>query len=91
MLKKQLKMDEAERIAAFYRKHGKEPPKVFEHGTEADIKAGMVELKPTRWWQEGNELKGETELGITTTLLPTDTILVGVDEDNLPIFRKVVI
>jgi len=84
-------MDEAERIAAFYRKHGKEPPKHIPHGTEDDIKDSMVMLKPTRWWQEGNELKGETELGITTTFLPTDTLLVGTDKEGLPIFKKIVV
>lgn len=84
-------MDEAERIAAFYRKHGKEPPKVFKHGTEDEIKESMQRLRPSKWWLEGNELKGETSLGIVTQQIPTDMILTGTDDEGLPIFKKVVV
>ena len=84
-------MDEAQRIAAFYRKHGKEPPKHIPHGTEADIKENMTLLKPTRYWQEGNELKGETEMGIVTNFLPTDVLYIGTDDEGIPQFRKIVV
>ena len=84
-------MDEAERIQAFYRKHGKEPPKHFEHGSEEDIKANMVPLKPKEWRMEGNLLIAETEHGVHAQTIPTDYILAGTDNDGLPIFRKVVL
>lgn len=84
-------MDEAERIAAFYRKHGKEPPKHFEHGTEDDIKANMKLLKPSSWRLEGNKLIGETEMGPLVQTIPTDYIMTGVGDDGLPQFAKVVL
>ena len=84
-------MDEAERIAAFYRKHGKEPPKSFSHGTEDDIKAGMQLLKRNSWRLEGNQLIGEFEDGKIAQTSPTDYILTGTGDDGLPIFRKVVL
>jgi hypothetical protein len=84
-------MDEAERIAAFYRKHGKEPPKSFSHGTEAEIQENLQLLKPNSWRLEGNQLIGETELGPLVQTIPTDRILVGTDDDGLPVFRKVVL
>ena len=84
-------MDEAERIAAFYRKHGKEPPKHFEHGTEDDIKKNMVALRPNAWRMEGNKLIAETEHGTHVQTVPTDVILVGTGDDGLPIFKKVVL
>lgn len=84
-------MDEAERIAAFYRKHGKEPPKSFSHGTEEEIKEKMQLLKPNSWRLEGNQLIGETELGIVAQTIPTDYVLHGTDDDGLPILRKVVL
>jgi hypothetical protein len=84
-------MDEAERIAAFYRKHGVEPPKVFKHGTEDEIRQNLERQRPSKWWLEGNELKGETSLGIVTQQIPTDMILTGTDDQGLPIFKKVVL
>jgi hypothetical protein len=84
-------MDEAERIAAFYRKHGVEPPKVFKHGTEEEIRQNMQRLKPHSWRLEGNELKGETDLGTITQQIPTDYICKGTDADGLPILEKIVL
>lgn len=84
-------MDEAERIAAFYRKHGKEPPKHFEHGTEDDIRNNLIPLKPDKWRMEGNMLIAETEYGVHAQPIPTDYILAGTDDDNLPIFKKVIL
>lgn len=84
-------MDEYERIQAFYKKHGKEPPKHFEHGTEEDIANNMKRLRPEAWKLEGNQLVGETEFGTLRQTVPTDMILTGTDEDGRPIFKKVVL
>jgi hypothetical protein len=84
-------MSEEERIQAFYRKHGKAPPKHFEHGTEDDIKDNMVLLKPKQWRMEGHTLIAETEHGTHVQNIPTDQILIGTDDDGLPVFRKVVL
>ncbi len=84
-------MDEAERIQAFYKKHGKAPPKHFEHGTEQEIRENMVRLRPGSWRLEGNQLIGQTELGTLVQTVPTDVILTGTDDDGRPIFKKVVL
>ncbi len=84
-------MDEAERIQAFYRKHGKAPPKHWEHGTEQEIRENMVRLRPGSWRLEGNQLIGQTELGTLVQTVPTDVILTGTDDDGRPIFKKVVL
>lgn len=84
-------MDEAERIQAFYKKHGKAPPKHWEHGTEQEIRENMVRLRPGSWRLEGNQLIGQTELGTLVQTVPTDVILTGTDDDGRPIFKKVVL
>ena len=84
-------MDEAERIAAFYRKHGQQPPKTFSHGTEDDIKENMQLLRPNSWRLEGNKLIGETEHGPLVQIIPTSHILVGTDDDGLPILKQIVV
>lgn len=84
-------MDEAERIQAFYRKHGKAPPKHWEHGTEQEIRENMVRLRPGSWRLEGNQLIGQTELGTLVQTVPSDVILVGTDDDGLPMFKRVIL
>lgn len=84
-------MSEQERIYAFYKKHGKAQPEVHKHGTEEDIRANMVQLKPKAWRLEGNLLIAETEYGVHAQRIPTDVILAGTDDDSLPIFKKVVL
>ena len=84
-------MDEAERIQAFYKKHGKAPPKHFEHGTEQEIRENMVRLRPGSWRLEGNQLIGQTELGTLVQTVPSDVILVGTDDDGLPMFKRVIL
>lgn len=71
-----------------YQALGVEPPKHFDHGSDADIRANMQRATPIRWFQRGNELVAETELGEVVNFLPTDMQLTGVDKDNLPILTK---
>jgi hypothetical protein len=84
-------MDEAERIAAFYRKHGKNPPRHYEHGTEDEIRDNMKLLKPNEWKLQGNKLIGKTDMGLLVQYIPTDYILTGADEDGLPVLKRVVL
>ena len=84
-------MDEAARIEAFYRKHGKQPPKHLEHGTEEEVRNSAIVLRPGTWRLEGNQLIGETELGPLRQTIPTDVILTGTDDEGRPIFKKIVI
>lgn len=83
-------MDEAERIAAFYKKHGVKPPESFSHGTEEDIKSKLKELRPNSWRLEGNILYGQTDMGELRQTIPTDYICVGTD-NGLPVLQKVVL
>ena len=84
-------MDEAQRIEAFYKKHGKAPPKHFEHGTEQEIRDNAIRLRPNTWRLEGNQLIGQTEMGPLRQTIPTDVILTGTDDDGLPIFKRVIL
>jgi hypothetical protein len=67
------------------------PPTSQGHGTEADIRANMQRATPIRWFQRGNELVADTDLGEVVNLLPTDIHLTGVDDRNLPILTKMVL
>jgi hypothetical protein len=83
-------MDEAERIARFYEKHGIRPPTSEKHGTEEDIRGNMQAIKPNKWHLDGNLLVGETDQGTLCQRIPSDYILVDV-VDNLPVFKRVVL
>ena len=72
-----------------YEALGVEPPKHAEHGTDEDIRRLMVKAVPIRWFQRGNELVAETELGELVNFIPTNMMLTGVDENNLPILTRV--
>lgn len=74
-----------------YEALGVEPPKHFEHGSDANIRANMQRATPIRWFQRGNELVAETELGELVNFIPTDMQLTGVDENNMPILKKIAI
>lgn len=86
-----LLMNEEERIARFYQKHGVAPPSRDKHGTEDDIKASMQRLKPNEWYLEGNKLIGRTDMGILAQYIPPDYICVGTDDNGLPKLQKVVL
>jgi hypothetical protein len=82
-------MDEADRIAAFYKKHNVKPPEHINHGFKIDdIKSVLKELRPNEWRLEGNTLIGKTEMGEIRQTIPTDYICTGTD-DGLPILQKV--
>lgn len=72
-----------------YEALGVEPPKHQEHGTDADIRNNMQRATPIRWFQRGNELVAETELGELVNMIPTDMMLTGVDDKNMPILKKI--
>jgi hypothetical protein len=71
-----------------YEALGVEPPKHSEHGSDADIRANMQRATPIRWFQRGNELVAETELGELVNFIPTDLFITGIDEAGLPILTK---
>lgn len=73
----------------FYERYKVAPPSVAKHGTEADIRDNMQQLKPYSWRMEGNKLIGKTDMGDLVNYLPTDVILTGTDEKGMPILEKI--
>lgn len=71
-----------------YEALGVVPPQSFPHGSDDDIRENMQVAKAKRWFQRGNELVAETDLGEVVNFIPTDMMLTGVDENNLPILKK---
>lgn len=68
---------------------GVERPKHEEHG---EFKRDMlVPFEATKWWLEGDMLYAEGNHGVVANRIPTDYICEGIDENNLPILRKIVI
>lgn len=75
----------------FFRKLDVPLPTAEQHGTEDDIESNLKPMKPYKWELKGNELIGIAENGRFAQKIPTDYILVGMDEKNLPILKKVVL
>lgn len=78
-----------EREEAEFEKWGKTPPKVAPHGTEDEIRQRLSAVMPSTWRQTGNQLIGESDLGVFSQTIPTSHILVGTDEKGLPVFKKI--
>jgi hypothetical protein len=68
---------------------GVSAPEHLAHGTDEDIRAHLQIVKPIRWFQRGNELVAETDLGEVVNFLPTNYMLSGTDRDNRPILIKI--
>ena len=78
---------------AWMQKHGQALPYHAPHSEDSEenpLSKKLTRLKITNWTLEGNLLKGETEMGPFVQTISTDLILDGVDENNLPRFKKVV-
>lgn len=73
-----------------YSRWGKAEPTHEPHGTADEIAENMIELRPTKWRQEGNKLIGDTKMGKVVNIIPTDVMLRGTDKDGLPILEKMV-
>ena len=74
----------------FYHKVLKtEAPSAVAHLTEEELWKNMKQLKPKSWTLRGNQLEGMTEQGRLVQTIPTSHILVGSDNEGLPIFRRV--
>lgn len=65
------------------------PPKTQPHGTDEDIRNNLKPAKMWGWKLVGNQLECETDLGKLVQTIPSDYILVGEDENNHPILRKI--
>lgn len=75
----------------WYSKKGLEPPEHISHGLNADdISTRLQPLKAQSWRLEGNRLIAKTSMGEVVNLIDPSYIMVGVDQQNLPILKKVV-
>lgn len=75
----------------FYQRRGLAPPLHLPHDlTPEDISKRVQPINPRNWRAQGNRLIADTDLGPLVQFIPTDYIFTGVDEANLPTFRKVV-
>lgn len=80
-----------EQVLKQFEKWGKQPPTSEAHGTDETIRENMVRLKPKNWRLQGGQLIADTEMGPLVNYIGTDHILVGVDNDGLPILKKVLL
>lgn len=71
-----------------YEALGVRPPTSQPHGTDEDIRRNLTPSKVTKWYQRGNELVAETEIGEFVNFIPTNLKLTGTDDNNLPILTK---
>lgn len=74
---------------AWFEENGLTPPSRAEHGTEADVRSQMQPLKMWDWRLEGNQLHCQTDMGPFMQTIPTNLVLTGMNENNLPILVKV--
>lgn len=77
-----------------YDRWGVARPTHLSHGITDTLQNPLSEQIPknhiTKWRLEGNKLIATTDLGEVINYIPTDYILVGV-ENNLPILKKIVL
>ena len=78
-------------LNSFYEKHGKTPPSQEIHGSIEDIRKYQKPMEISNWRMQGNQLMGDTGFGKVVNNIPTDYIMVGVDNDGKPILEKIVI
>lgn len=75
----------------FYDKLGIEPPTSINHGvTDQNMREKLLPANPRDWRLEGNMLYCMTDHGPLAQTIPTNYIMRGLDENNLPILVKVV-
>lgn len=72
----------------WFDRHNLQRPDHAEWSME-DLEKNMKKLKPNSWRLEGNKLIGETEFGPLVNYIPTNYILEKVDEDGMPVFKKI--
>jgi len=76
-----------ERTKREYNKWGQPLPEHIAHGTDDEIRSKMTRLIPHTWQLKGNELIGMTKMGPLVQRIPTNYILLGSDDEGLPVFK----
>ena len=72
-----------------YAEWGVTPPEVTKHGSDTDLEGMRQRLPIKKWRQEGNRLIGECEIGRLVVHVPTNKILVGTDDNGLPVLTDI--
>lgn len=68
------------------------PPTRDPHGEDSWAHPASARLKsanPRNWRLFGNELTADTDFGKYVHFIPTDLIMTGIDDDGLPILKKI--
>lgn len=75
--------------AKWFERNGLTPPSSTPHGVSADdLSDRLTPLKAESWRLEGNRLIAKTRMGEVVNLINPNYIMTGVDENNLPILKK---
>lgn len=77
-----------QRIFSWYERHGKTPPEHTSHGIE-DVREKLQPLKAHSWRLEGNRLVAKTDMGEVVNYIDPGVVMTGVDENNLPVFKRI--
>lgn len=72
-----------------FRKMGAPLPVANVHGTDEQIRERLKPMKVDKWELQGNTLIGYADGVKMAQQIPTDMILLGTDENNLPILQKI--
>jgi len=76
----------------FYERLGVAEPTSDTHGEDSfehPLSENLKPVNPKNWRQSGNRLICDTEYGQLVQLIPTDKIMVGVDEKGHPILKDI--
>lgn len=79
----------------FFERHQLQPPTHEEHGVvdtwEHPLSDRLIKGNPRNWHLEGNMLSCQTDFGPLSQTIPADHILIGEDENHLPILKRLVL
>lgn len=76
----------------WYQRHGVKEPESIPHGTEENITAKLSGTVHGEWIQMGNTLIcRKCPNNHSTEPIPVDRILIGTDDNGLPILKKLAV
>lgn len=86
-MKQQEPIDPSGNTPSQYKRWGVEPASHLEHEFDP---SQLIPMRATSWRMEGNMLIAETNHGVLAQAIPTDYICFGMDDQGLPILKKIV-
>lgn len=79
-----------EKILNWFNRHGLTPPRHISHDLRVDdISTKLRPLKAHSWRLEGNRLIAKTDMGDVVNYIDPSYVMTGVDDNNLPILKKI--